>query len=76
MLSSGLVVVHDALLSSEHTQSILSGGQDLVHSGIDVAKFQIEPWSDGSALVDAAGQLHDNLLGTLVVNDLDVIDVS
>ena len=76
MLSSGLVVVHDAVLGGQDAEPILSGRQDLVHFSVHVCELQIEARRDSTTLVDAARQLDDDFVCSLVVDDLNVINIS
>ena len=76
VLSLGLLVVHDAVGRGQDDLAELSGGEDVVDELLEVLELQVITGRDDSALVEAAVQLHNDLAGTLVVNDFELIDVA
>ena len=75
MLGSGFLVVHDALSRRQHAESELAGGEDRVDGVLELSDFEVEARAD-SALVDSSVQLNHDLSSTLVVDNLEVVDVA
>ena len=76
MVLSGLNVIHDTLVGGKNDISELSGWQDLVHKLLEILKLEVESWGDDTALVQSTVKLNDDLTGSSVINDLELIDVS
>lgn len=76
VLLAGLLVVHDALVGGEDEDTELTGGQHGVGEVLEVGELQVEAGGDHTALVEAAVQVHDDLAGARVVDDVEVVDVA
>ena len=76
MLPPGLLVVHDAPGGGQHHVPELSGGQEVVGPLLDLIDGDIEPGGDDTALVQSSSQVDDDLAGSVIVDDLELTDVS
>ncbi len=76
VLSLGLFVVHDAVGGGEDDLSELSGGEDVVDELLEVLELEVVSGGDHAALVESAVKLNDNLARALVINNLELIDVT
>ncbi len=76
VLSLGLFVVHDAVGGGEDDLSELSGGEDVVDELLEVLELEVVSGGDHAALVESAVELNDNLARALVINNLELIDVT
>ena len=76
MLGSGLLVVHDSLVSGEDGESELSGRKHLWDDGLELRERDVESRRDYSALVESSVEIDDDLSGSLVINDFEVTNVS
>ena len=56
--------------------SELSGWEDAVGPFFEVVESHIISRTDNSALVDSADQLNNNLLGSVVIDDLELSDIA
>ena len=76
MSLSGLEVVHDTLSGGEDGETELSGGEDLGDDILESVELDVESGGDNSALVESSVQVDNNLAGSLIVNDFEVVDVT
>merc|ERR1719291_1675091 len=76
MLPPGLLVVHDAPGGGQHHVPELSGGQEVVCPLLDLVDGDIKPWGDDATLVEAPGEVDDDLAGPMVVDHLELSDVA
>ena len=76
MVVSCLDVVHDTLVGSQNDVSELSGWEDLVNELLEILQLQIESWWDDTGLVESSVQVNNDLSGSLVVNNFEVVDVT
>ena len=76
MVLSGLDVVHDTLVGGQNDVTKLSGWEDLVNELLEILQFQVESWWDDTGLVESSVQVNNDLSGSLVVNDFEVVDVT
>lgn len=76
VLLSGLEVIHNTLVGSEDEETELSGWKDLLCELLEVLDWEIESWGEDTALVKSSVQVDNDLAGSLVINDLEFIDVS
>ena len=70
MLSSGLLVVHDASRGGQHHIPELSGGKEVVGPLLNISDGDIEPGGDDTTLVEASCKVDDNLASSVVIDDL------
>jgi hypothetical protein len=76
MLGSGFVVIHDTLVGGEDDETELSGGED---GGVEVFEFgegEVESGGDDTALVESTVELDNDLTGSGIVDDLELVDVA
>ena len=73
---SGFLVGEDALVGWDDQMTELSWGQDVAGPLLEVLEGQIVSRTDNTALVNSADQLNDDLLWSVVVNDLELSDVA
>ena len=76
MLLSGLDVVDNTLVGGEDDVSELSGWENLVNELLEILELEVESWGDDTALVQSSVKVNDDLAGSGVVNDLELVDVS
>lgn len=76
LLLSGLFVVHDAHGSGHDHKTKLTGGEQVGGPLLDVLVANIEPGRDDSTLVQTSVQLHNNLSGTVVIDNFKLTDVT
>ena len=53
-----------------------TGGEEQVDPVLDLADLDVEAGGDDAGLVEAAVELHDDLAGAVVVDDLELADVA
>jgi len=76
VLPPGFVVIHDTTGSSHNNFAELPGGQEVVCPLFVVPDSNVEAWHDDADLVDASGQVDDDLATTVVVDNLELADVA
>ena len=76
MLSSGLLVIHDSGGGGKDEVSELTGWKKSVGVLLQIVKTDVESWRDDGGLVEASGEVDDDLSGAVVVDDLELSDVS
>merc|ERR1712022_59519 len=69
-------VVHDALGGGEHHVAELTGGQQVGDPLLSVLVAKVKARGDHAALVKATVELHHDLLGAVVVDDLELANVA
>ena len=65
----------DALGGGEDEVSELSGGEDVVGPLLEVGEKDIIAGWDDSAFVDASDEFDDDLLASVIIDDLELSDV-
>ena len=76
MVLSGLNVVHDTLVGGKDDIAELSGWQNLVNELLEILKLEVESWGDDTALVQSTVELNDDFARSLIIDDLELIDVA
>ena len=76
MLSTGLFMVHDALVGRQDESAELTGWKDGVAEVLEVLELEIEVGGDHSTLVESSVEVHNDLSATGIVDDLEFTDVS
>ena len=76
MLPSSLLVVHDTVRSSEHKMAELTRGQQVGSELLNVAEADVESGGDYSTLVETTDQVDNDLAGAVVIDNLEVADVT
>ena len=72
MFPPGLLMVHDAPGGGENHEAKLPGRQEVVGPLFNVSNGHIEPGRDDSTLVQTTRQVHNNLPGSVVINNLTI----
>lgn len=72
---SALLMSEDALGGGEDEVSELSGGEDVVGPLLEVGEKDIIAGWDDSAFVDASDEFDDDLLASVIIDDLELSDV-
>lgn len=76
MPSPSFLVIHNTSWGCEYDVAELTRRQQIVCPFFNIIDWDIEAGRDHAALVQASGQVHDDLAGTVVVHDLEFADVS
>lgn len=76
MLGDGLMMVHDTVGGGQDDVAELPGGQDLIAPVLNLVDWDIESRRNDSALVNPSEQLNNDLSGSVVIDDLELSDVS
>lgn len=76
MFSSGFFVIHDTAGGSQNYIAELTRGQQVVGPFLNVVDGYIEAGGDDTALVQATGEIDNNLAGTMVINDFEFTNVT
>jgi hypothetical protein len=76
VLPAGLLVVHDARRGGEDNVTELTRGKQLDDPLLHVAELDVVAGGDDTGLVDAAVELDDNLAVAVVVDLLELANVS
>lgn len=73
---SGLLVVHDSVWRSDDQVTELTRGQEVRGPLLHVVQLDVEAWADNTTLVESANQLNNNLAASLVINNLELTNVT
>ena len=76
VLLSGLNVVDNTLVGGEDDESELSGWEDLINKLLEVLELEVESWGDDTALVKSSVEVDDDLAGSGIVNNLELVDIT
>lgn len=76
VLPAGLLVVHDTSGGRQNDVAELTRRQELVNPGLDVINLDVETGGDDAHLVKTAVKENSNLTSTVVVNELEVVNVA
>ena len=76
MLLSGLEVVDNTLVGGEDDETELSGWENLWDKLLEVLELEVESWGDDTALVQSSVKVNDDLAGSGIVNNLELVDVT
>lgn len=76
VFSARLLVVHDASRGGEDNVAERTSGKHVGHPALNLVQGDAEARRHNTALVDAAVELHDDLAGAVVVNDVEVANVA
>ncbi|KAL7550383.1 hypothetical protein ACHAWF_013626, partial [Thalassiosira exigua] len=75
LLPPRLFVGHDPVRRGQNDLPELTGREEVDDPLLDLVDGHVEPGGDDAALVEASVELDDNLLGAVVVDDLEFADV-
>lgn len=76
MLPPGLLVVHDTSRGGENDVTELTGGKQLDNPLLHVAELDVVAGGDDAGLVDAAVELDDDLAVAVVIDLLELANVT
>jgi hypothetical protein len=76
VLSPSLVVVHDAGGGGEDDVAELTGRQQTHNPLLEISQAHVEARVDDTALVQAAGELDDDLAATVVIDLFELADIA
>jgi hypothetical protein len=72
---SALLMSEDTLGGGEDEMAELSGGENVVGPLFEIGKENIVSGRNDSAFIDSSDELDNNLLASVIVNDLKLTDV-
>ena len=76
LFTAGLLVRHDAVRCGDDDVTELTTGQQVDDPLFDLSIFYIKSGADYAALVQPSCKLNDNLVGSVVINNLELPNVS
>lgn len=76
VLAAGLLVVHDTSGGGQDDETELTGGKELLHPLLHILKLDVVAGRDDTSLVEAAVKLDDDLAVAVVVNLLELANVT
>ena len=76
VLAAGLLVVHDTSGGGENDETELTGWEELDNPLLEVVKTNVVAWGDDTGLVKTAVKLDNNLAGAVVIDLLELSDVT
>jgi len=76
VLADCLLVIHDTIGGGQHEKTEMARGQQVGHISIEVVQLKIEARADDTALVQATAQLNNDLSRALVIDNLELADVT
>lgn len=76
MLAAGLLVVHDTSGGGQDNVTELTGRKQVGGPLLEIGKLDVETGGDNTALVDTTNELDNDLAGTVVINLLELANVT
>ena len=76
MLASGLLVVHDTGRGGKDNLAESTRWQNLRNETLNLAERDRVTWADDTSLVDTSVELNDNLAAAVVINNLELANVT
>ena len=76
LLPPGLLVCHNAVGRGQNDLPELTTREEVHNPLLDLVDLHVESGGDDAALVESAGELDDDLLGAVVVHDLEFANVA
>ena len=76
VLSASLLVIHDTVRGGEHQLTELARGEQVGSQLLDLVQSDVESGRDDTALVQTTEQVDDNLAASVIVDDLEVSNVT
>jgi hypothetical protein len=76
VLATGLLVVHDTSRGGEDDVAELTRRQELGNPLLELTELDVVAGRDAAGLVDASVELDDDLAGAVVVNLLELANVT
>jgi hypothetical protein len=69
-------VIHDAGRGGEDNETELTRGQEVGDPLLDVLELNVEAGADHAALVDATNEVNNDLAAAVVIDDLELTNVT
>ena len=69
-------MVEDTLVGGQNNITELSGGKDGVAEVLEVLQLEVESGRDDSALVESSVEVNNDLAGSGIIDDFEVVDVA
>ncbi len=69
-------MVHDTSGGGEDDETELTGWEELDNPLLEVVELDVVAWGDDTGLVEAAVKLDDDLAGAVVIDLLELADVT
>ena len=76
MFMSRFFMIHNPLCCRQYNFPKLSAGQQIGGNLVNVPHLDIKPWTDYSRLVEPSNQFHDCFVGSVIIDDFELSDVS
>ena len=76
LFASGFFVGHDPVGSTDENVTKLTRGKKIDNPLLDLIDLDIETGTNHTTFIDASSQFHDNLAGSVGVNDLEFSNVT
>ena len=76
LLATGLLVVHNTGGGGENDETELTSWEELDNPLLEVVKTDVVAWGDDTGLVGATVKLDDDLAGAVVIDLLELSDVT
>lgn len=76
VLSTALLVIHDTVRGSKNDVTEGTGGEEVGNPLLDIGKGNVETGRDDTALVEATDEVDDDLARALIINDLELTNVT
>jgi len=76
VLATGLLVVHDTGGGGEDDVTELTRWEKLDDPLLEITEADVVSWGDDTSLVESAVQLNDNLAGSVVIDLLELANVT
>jgi hypothetical protein len=76
VLSAGLLVIHNTVGGGEHQLTELAGRKQVGSQLLNLVQGHVESGRDDTALVQTTEQVDDNLAASVIIDNLEVTNVS
>lgn len=76
VLTTSLLVSHDSVGGGEHQSTELTRGEQLVGPLLDIVERAVETGGDDTRLVQTSQQVHYDLAGAVVIDNLELSNVA
>lgn len=76
VLAASLLVVHDTSGGGQDNVTELTGRKQVGGPLLEIGKLDVETGGDNTALVDTTNELDNDLAGTVVINLLELANVT
>ena len=76
LFASGFFMGHDPVGGTDENVTKLTGRKKIDNPLLNLIDLDIETGTDNTTFIDASSQFHNNLAGSVVVNDLEFSNVT